>query len=646
MVVKAEGGRALTPKIVLMFLFTALVLQPLVIYYFLLTNSFYAFSYWIPILLFAEIASLARADFTSRELFMLLIFQPVAFSYSLFFVNFIRNMYFAYSEPSKYFGIAQHVPSWWVPPDTVVATLYEEKWVFLDRAWLQPIGLALVFAVLAILIDLSLGYLSYMLFVVEERLEFPFARATIAMVTTLANREPTTLRTLFAATAAGIVLNLVLKFLPYMLSVFLLGGTFIVGGTPFYGYDFTGYLDYILPGAAFLVVTDPLSYISGLLIPPVVAVTQFAASFALYFVGTHLITRLDLWPTESKWVTGWGYWTLQFRSMLYFYVSLLIGMSLAAMILPLAMNPRPLMRAFKSLRVISARGGVSASLLITLFLGSSVTASLLAWYLTGFRFPLYMLLILLVGGSFFATYIATASAGVTVFGTSVPYLRELMIFASGYDRRDIWFVPMPALLSSAPLGTAAATLASPLGGSSIAQALLQADIVGVKHSDFVSAYILLIAINVASSFIFSNIFWSISPIPSSAYPYTITGWPVDAVNWARMQVWIWTGYLFRQTWIALGFAVGAALFAVSNFVLKAPYLLIVALTGAGMGVPWAFSQMLGSIIGRRALSKVLGEKWSVYSYLIVTGIFLGDAVMEMLRVLMIILARAQWLLPF
>jgi hypothetical protein len=113
-----------------------------------------------------------------------------------------------------------------------------------------------------------------------------------------------------------------------------------------------------------------------------------------------------------------------------------------------------------------------------------------------------------------------------------------------------------------------------------------------------------------------------------------------------MQMWVWTGYLFRPTWIALGFAAGAALFAVTNFALHAPYLLIVAITGAGMGIPWAFSQMIGSIVGRRVLSRALGDKWGAYVYLLVTGIFLGDAVMEMLRVLLIIMARAQWLLPF
>jgi hypothetical protein len=642
----AQGAeKALTAKVVLMFLFTAFVLQPLVLYYYLLTNSFYVFSYWIPVLIFAEVASLARADFTNKELFMLLVFQPVAFSYSLFFIGFIRNMYFAYSEPSKYFGISQHVPSWWVPPESIAQALYGERWIFFNPSWALPVALSLVFLAMTVLMDLSLGYLSYMIFVVEEKLEFPFARASVAMVNTLASREPNALRTLFASMVIGIVLNLVLKFLPYMLSAFLLGGTFIVG-TPFYGYDFTPYLDYILPGAAFMIVTDPLSYVSGLLIPPVVAVTQFIASFTLYFVGSHILTRLDLWPAESKWTTGWGYWTLQFRTTLYFYVSLFIGLSLAAMIVPLAVNPKPLTRAFRALGKMGERGGVSANLLLALFLASSISMTLLAWYLTGFQFPVYVLLLLIAGGSFFATYIATASAGVTVFGTSVPYLRELAIYMSGYSKRDIWFVPLPAALSSAPLGTAGVSLASPLGGSSVAQALLQADIVGVRHRDFVTAYFLLIVVNLLSSFIITNIFWNIAPIPSSAYPYTITGWPVDALSWARMQMWVWTGYLFRPTWIALGFAAGAALFAVTNFALHAPYLLIVAITGAGMGIPWAFSQMIGSIVGRRVLSRALGDKWGAYVYLLVTGIFLGDAVMEMLRVLLIIMARAQWLLPF
>jgi len=640
-----EHPKVLTLKVILMFLFTAFVLQPLVIYYFQLTNTYYAFSYWIPILLFSEIASLLRADFTSGELFLLLTFQPVSFTYSLFFVNFLKNMYFAYSEPSKYFGISSYVPRWWVPPEEVVPLLYREKLVFLNPVWAEPIAVALVFLALGIISDVSLGYLSYMVFVVEEKLEFPFARASVAMIETLASREPSTLRTLFTSCLLGIILSLTLKFLPYMLSAFLLGGTFLLG-LPFYGYDFTYYLDYLLPGAGFLVVSDPLAYVSGLLLPPPVAVTQFLASFALFFVGSHLITRFGLWPPESMWTTGWGYWTLHYRSMLYFYVSLVIGLSLAAMVIPLATNPAPFVRALRALKKLGEKGGVSANMLLAMFLGASTSMALFAWYLTGFLFPLHILLLLTAGGSFFATYIATASAGSTVFGTSVPYLRELTIYFSGYRGKDVWFVPLPASLSASIIGTTGVTLASPLGGSSVAQALLQADAVGVRHGEFIRAYLLLIAVSLVSSFFLTNMFWYIAPIPSSAYPYTITGWPIDALNWARMQVWVWTGYLFRIQWIAVGFAAGAALYGVTSYLLKAPQLLIVAITGATMGIPWAFSQMIGSILGRRVLRSLLGEGWWRHVYLIVTGIFLGDAVMETLRILLIVLTKSQWLLPF
>lgn len=429
------------------------------------------------------------------------------------------------------------------------------------------------------------------------------------------------------------------------MSAFLLGGTFLLG-LPFYGYDFTYYLDYVLPGASFLVVSDPLSYISGLLLPPVVAVTQFIASFALFFVGSHMITRFGLWPTESRWTTGWGYWTLYYRSMLYFYVSLVIGLSLAALILPLATDPAPFIRAVKALKKVGERGGISANVLLSMFLGASAAMSLFAWYLTGFSFPIHILLLLVAGGSFFATYIATASAGSTVFGTSVPYLRELTIYLSGYKGKEIWFVPLPASLSTPIIGTAGVTLASPLGGSSVAQALLQADVVGVRHSEFIRAYLLLIVVSLISSFFLTNLFWYIAPIPSSAYPYTITGWPIDALNWARMQVWVWTGYLFRPQWIGIGFAAGAALYAAANYLVRAPQLLVVAITGATMGIPWAFSQMLGSLLGRRVLRSLLGEQWGRHVYLIVTGVFLGDAVMETLRILLIVLTKSQWLLPF
>jgi hypothetical protein len=645
--VSGEKAPVLTGKVLLTLLFAYLVLQPLVLYYFLLSNSYHAFSFLIVILLFTEISSVARRDFTASELFALLALQPVVYAYSTLGVNFFRCMYFAYSEPAKMFGIAQHVPSWFVPPEPIARALYSEKWPLLHPAFLQPIAVTLLFTALAVLMDISLGYLSYSIFVVEEKLEFPFARASLALVTSLASRDPVTLRVIFSSILVGVILNLALKFLPYFLTAFATGGVILLG-TPGYGFDFTQYLDYLLPGAGFVWITEPLSYVSGLLIPPAVAVVQFLSAFALYFVGTHLITRFNLWPPESKWTTGWGYGTLYFRSNLYFYVSLVIGLSLALLVTSLASNPQILARSIRTLRSAARlQRGIPVKWLLSMFVVSAVLMSLLAWYLTAFRFPFYVLLLLIGGGSFLASYVATAAAGVTVFGTSVPYLRELAIYLSGYQGKDIWFVPLPATLSSAPLGgVVGTTVASPLGGSALAQILLQADALKVDHTEVLKTYLVLVAFGVASSLILASVLWYIAPMPSTAYPYTVTGWQVDAVNWSRMMLWIWTGYIFRRDWILGGFCAGAALYLLFTRVFRMPFLLPAILTGAGMGIPWAFSQMIGSIVGRKILAGFLGEKAAPYTRLLVMGVLLGDSLMETIRILIVILARSQWLLPF
>jgi len=640
--------RGLTTRVILIFLFSAFVIQPLVLYYYLLTNSFHVLSYWIPILLFAEIANLMRARLTDKELFLLLTFQPVAFAYSLLFISLIRNMYFAYSEPSKYFGIVNYIPSWWVPSESTVQKLMYSKFIFLNQEWIMPILISLTFMLLNIISDLILGYLSYEVFVVEEKLEFPFMRSQIAMINSLSERDPNFVRVLFVSALGGMIMNLAFKFIPFVLGSLLLGGT-LVYGTPSYGMDFTSYLDNFLPGAAFYLSTDPISFIPGLLLPVKVTIIQFIASFLLYFIGTYFITKFDLWPSESKWATGWGYGTLHYRALIYFYVSLIIGLALAAMIVPLILNPTPIVRGIKSLSRSVSKGQsklISSKTILLLYLLSSFSMVFLAWYLTNFSFPILILILLIIGGSFFAVYISTASAGVTVFGTNVPYLRELSIYFSGHTGKDIWFVPLPATLSSSVVGTAGATISSPLGGSAVAQSLLGADLVGVKHSEFIKAYGILIVLSLISSFILASIFWYISPIPSSAYPYTVTGWPVDALSWARMQVWIWTGYLFRPVWILLGIISGSLIYVVSTFAFKMPSLLIIGITGALMGIPSAFSQLIGSIFGEKVLARSFKEKWRSYSRLIVSGYLLGDAIVETIRILIVVLVRAQWLLPF
>jgi len=433
--------------------------------------------------------------------------------------------------------------------------------------------------------------------------------------------------------------------------------TFLYGGVVSYWYvlwfDFTNYLDQFLPGASFTISADVVWCIYGFLLPISVSLAQFMGAFGFYFIGTYLITSMNLWPSESLWATGWGWQRLVERSNLYFYTSIILGLGLAGMIIPIVLRPKMFLKVFSLLRKggeIKEKGasGVFQSpyMLMIGFLIPALSLSFLSWYLTDFRFPLYYIIFLVVGGTFFMAYLQTASQGVTFMGIpTVPYLREFVIYESGYLRRDVWFTPMN--ISS--------------GGSWIAQSLMQADLCDVKHREFFKTYLILVSLGLFSSFLFVSIFWKIAPIPSSAYPSTIIIWPVNALNWARTQVWIWSGYLFRETWIFFGFVLGSIIYLIS-YLVHAPYLLVSFISGSLTGfwysptlgtsgvwfppIAGTLNQLIGSIISQKIIAGKFGEKWRALLPMVVMGYIMGDSFMDVMRAIMILMSRSMWLLPY
>jgi len=648
--------KALTWRVYLAFLFATFLVQPAIIYYNLITNLPLPLAMWIPIILWSELANLLRAKLMKQELLLLLAFQPISIAYSLFFLTLTRNTYYAYSEPSVFFGIVNYIPSWFVPIGSDLAEVQNSQFFFLHRSWLFPIGLQMITLLIGLITELVVGYLSYQIFVVEEKLEFPARKAEVATVETLIERNPGLMRPLFLSALAGIIVHLSAKFLPFMIGPFATGGLVqYIYGMPLF--DVTPYLDSILPGAAFVIPLDPMYYIPGFLLPMSTTLIQFIGAFSLYFVGAHLVTRFNIWPTESLWATGWGYWTLQYRTLIYFFVSLIIGLSLAAMVVPLVLNPKPLTRGLRALggTMKSAKGILSPKVLLLIYFASSLSLVLLIWFLTNFDFPIWLLLLFIVGGTFFANYVATASSGVTYGGFNVPFLRELTIYYSGYVKKDIWFAPMPLSISWSigVIGPTAGAMSVPLGGSAFAQGLFQADILNVRHREYIKAFFVLLVLTLVSSFFYTNLFWFVARIPSSAYPATVISWPVDALSWARMQVWVWFGYLFNPNWIALGFGLGAVI-AVVTWFLNAPYFLMIFITGTSLGLPWlpgviplTFAQLLASIIAEKFIAPSFGvSNWSKYRGLIAMGYLIGDGLMETIRAVVILATKSGWLLPF
>jgi hypothetical protein len=467
------------------------------------------------------------------------------------------------------------------------------------------------------------------------------------------------------AAFVGLIYNVIFKFLPWFIGPFMgaaglsglafvqaAGSVSTVIMTPL---DVTYLIAPILPGAGFAIGGDLLFYAPGLLLPLSVAVAQAVGGFGFYFIGTHLITRYNLWPPEVQWNNTWTLGQLVQRSTLYFYVSVLIGLSLAATVVPILLHPKPLIRAFK---VLSHRGPsrVQSELseektpnlyvLLLIFFGCGVGAVLMNHFLVP-DFPIWLLVLFILLGSFFASFVSVVSAGVTFSGFSLPYQKELIIYFSGYQAKDIWFAP----------------LWQSVGGAGLAQNYLQADLCQTSKAEYVKAYILAMVLGILASFVFVSIFWYISPMPSAAYPATLVNWPIDATFWARFQTLIWTGYIFRTDRILFGLILGSIIYVITDKIFHTPYILISIIVGAQLGWVWypppgyaslsegpivlSLAQLIGSILSNKVFTRAFGEeKWYKMRGLVVLGLIIGDGLMELMRSAVILGAKSMWLLPY
>lgn len=639
----ALAGRAgLTWRSMLALLFSLALVEPMMIYSYLVTGASLPLQVgwwpWIVVLVWSEVSRFAGNPLSKQELFIILSFQWIASFYALFFLEPIQNMYRGYSAESQALGVAKYVPSWWVPSVKDAERLMAQGWVYFDPAWTVPITVYVLTLVFNVVATVSIGYLTYIIYVRMQKLDFPFARAQAEAVLTLAQHEAKGMRVFMVAALVGILANLASSFGPFFLNSYMTGtNPWVVAAPsviPQQTFDMTPYLAHFYPGVAFALTVDGPMFASGFLLPMWVCVTQFVGAFTYYCLGTYLITSMKLWPEESPFNVSWSLPTLVERAQIHFYTSTTIGLSLAATFIPLAVHWRRLFGAFSGIKVNEAESP-TVKILLGTFLGSSMGSVLLINYLTGF--PIWMLAIFTIGGSFFTTFLSANSAGVTFAGFSIPWLPQFMIYSSNWSDKSVWFAPI-SMYS---------------GGAEIAMAFKQADILEANHSEYVKTYVMLVVMGLASSFIFITYLWNISPMPSGAYPATVVIWPIQANNWARQQLWMWSGYIFKPDKIMYSFLVGTAVYLVSDFILHKPGILISFIAGTipSIGIVGSASQLLGAIMGRlvvRPLASTRQETFSIVRWApnMYIGTALGWGMMETIRVLLISMAKAMWLLPY
>ena len=633
--VKIEKG--LTWRSFLALAFASLVIQPALIYNNLVLGTGLAMSTWLVLIIITTVASMAGRPLTRQETFIIYAFESMAMVSPLFFLAIIKNMYFASDPVTEQLGLTAHIPAWFAPPRPVAMEIFGLR-TFFHPSILLPILIPLIGIALITMSDIAMGYFSYQLYVQVEKLDFPRETAAAQAIVTISEKEAERTRVLMLSALLGIVYNLFTWFLG------AISGFPLLRLIPREFVDFTSYIEPILPGASFGLWIDIHGFLPGMLLPVDVTLAQLIAAFAVYFIGNHLVTIWGLWPPECRWTPGMGIGWLTIRSQLYFWTSAAVGVAIAACIVPMILHPSRLARSFRMLARAGKAGGVSFLwiLLALFFIGIISTVALVGFLAPAFTPYLGTLLIFSVGWSFIASFVAAYSAGVTFGGFGVKYLRESVIYFTGYRGFDIWLTP--------------ATMA--MGGGGICGAFRQADICGVSHGEYIKTYIITMCMAFAAAFIFVEGFWRAAPIPSTAYPITIgpfagnPGWPEDTISWVRWQSWLWTGYLFKPMVILGSFFVGGALYLLCEAI-KRPYLAIAlaaGITGWGFPGPASWTGMLywfiGSLISFVMAKRFGKERWRSIVPNIWAGFAIGDGIMYTLAYSIMLIGKSQWLLPY
>lgn len=660
-----EMPSGLTLRILLAIVFSTLILQPAMIYFYLIMGMGLPISQWVIVLLVVGIARLTGKPLTVQELYILSLVGGIGFGLGWHFLNPVKNLFFIISPITESFGITDYMPWWFVPPYSTSQFLAQAR-TFVHSSWAVPLLLSVSTLLLTITCDICLGYIAYQLYAQVEKLDFPAYSAAAETIVTIASGG-SRLKYLWGALLAGVFYNIASFWLAF------------AAGNPFLQLvprglvDLTNLVEAILPGATFGLTTDLYPVLVGFLLPIPISLSMFAGAFSLYFIGNHLMTRMGLWPEEVPWTPGMGMSFLTLNSQLYFWFSFCMGLGIAALLVPLVTRPQTITSLAKRLSTIGktrSLGRFDPRFLLLIFLAVALfNVALIHLLVPGF--PWWTLLFFTVGWSFFSTFISTYSVGVTFGGFGVPYLKEATIYYSGYRGMDIWFAPI--IISR--------------GGPWVAGSLKQADITETKKTSFFKGFLLVIGIGLILGFILVSWFWGSASIPGSAYPYTITGWTGENIAWARWFRWLWSGHLFHENLILAGFVIGLAIYLITNYALHAPFVLISLLTGmfmpppfvtgsvtAGVAggamtmaqigaltgqvsapsfvfaygpIPTTIAAVLGSIVGKYVFENKYGaEEWRRIASLVVMGFGIGDATLWGLAWVVVMIGKSLWLLPY
>ncbi len=520
-----EGG--FSWRILIGAVFVGLVMLPGAIYMGLISGqSLAGAAEWVTIILFIEIGKRSFIRLRRQEIILLywvaagLLAAGAAFGSGaiLFggpFGSKIWDQYLIQSPQAEGLGIAEKIPSWFVPNDPDVL----RQRSFFHQDWVIPILLLVVHASLTYALTLAGGYLLYRITNDIERLRFPLAPVNAAGATALAESsaksETWRWRVFSIGAMIGIGFGAIHKGVPIVTGIFAKQPIMIL---PIPWIDFTAEIGQVLPAACLGIDPNLALLLVGFVLPWRVVAGIFLGSISVYLIANPVLYHYGI---LHDWEAGLEVRYTAVLNHLNFWLSASIGVALFVALVGILSVVRRLTRGperrdlaehQRYLDSIRGRGSFPMSLAAAITIVITLAYVGICHYLV----PDFNVWILLLFGFVFSPLISYVSArmiGITgsATGASFPYLREGTFILSGYKGVAIWFAPLPLF----NLGKAAETFK-------------QLELTRTRFASVVKSQAVALVVMLLCSFLFWSLIWGLAPIPSSAYPFVQKMWPYNA----------------------------------------------------------------------------------------------------------------------
>ncbi|RYG39641.1 peptide transporter [bacterium] len=599
---------------------------------------------WVTIVLFAEVARRSYAPLRKQEIYILFYIAASLTAVASAerglaggpFSNLIWNAYFAGSQASE--PIRDQIPTWATPPANSPGIVNRELW---HHDWWAPIGLLIVNELCGRLSWMGMGYALFRVTSDVERLPFPYAPVAASGATALSEAGSESWRWNVFSTGSilGLFFGALYIGIPVLTGV-LFGRSFELFPIPFA--DYTQSVENIMPAAIVGFSFSLANVLMGFVLPFEIVFGAAVASVLGMIVANPILHSMGFLPNYKK---GSGAILTKLSVDMDFWLSIGIGINIAIAILGIGLVLKTLrenrrMRSERrySLAPPAGRGDVPIWIAIGAWLVATSVQLIMVRLLVP-NFPIWIALFFGLLWSPFNSYISARMIGITGRGISFPYLKEASIVASGYQRVDVWYAPVPLADHGA-----------------VAQRFREVELTGTKLSSILKAEVAMFPLILGASFLFWGFFWNSNSLPNAAFPYAQAFWPMQAQSAAVIQQINIPRADGTQNYFISAIkpsliGAGAAFGLVSYFVMNAfkwPLLFYYGFMG-GIGLYPAntIPQLIGAWFGKRFMARKYGaENWARYAPVLLAGFSCGTGLIALVCISIALIGKAVAKLPY